>query len=199
MLLFGSLGDFPCVDIDNKGAAKKAVEHLIEHDYTSIAMITNAPEKHTAVQERVEGYLAALAEAELDYNRIEYGNYHCQSGYVAMERLLSRSKRPRAVFVASDAVAFGAMQCLQEYGLSIHEQVAVLGFDDVDLAKYTDPPLTTIRLPGFEQGQTATRLLIDAIRRRDTEVASVILPTLLIRRVSCGCTFWIDEDTHKSR
>jgi LacI family transcriptional regulator len=128
-------------------------------------MITNAPLKYTSAAERLTGYHLALAEAgiEFDPRLIAEGAFVAQSGFEAMVRLLE--KRPfTAVFVASDVVALGAMGAIRVTHLRIPADISVVGFDDIPLAAYFDPPLTTVRIPAYDLGRTAGNLLLAQIR-----------------------------------
>ncbi|MCP4537409.1 MAG: LacI family transcriptional regulator [Chloroflexi bacterium] len=190
VVLLGQLPDsnLPFVDVDNVGAAKQAVEHLIELGHKQIGMITNAPLEYTAARDRLVGYRQAMEEAELCLDKVpvRYGNFHEESGRVAMEQLLDLPEPPTAVFVASDLVAFGALVLIKERGLQVPLDVAMVGFDDVQLANYVDPPLTTMRLPAYELGYRAATLLMQIIGGEPVEEREILLQTELVVRQSCG-------------
>jgi len=172
----------PSVDIDNVASARTAVEHLIGLGHRRIACITNAPMTYTAAADRVAGYRAALAAAGLhdDPALFEEGGYDASSGHRAMAAILARGV-PEAVFVASDVVALGAIGALREAGLGVPEDVSVVGFDDIPLAAYFDPPLTTIHLPANELGLAAGRALLDLIAGRDVPQRSLLATEMVIR------------------
>jgi len=172
----------PSVDIDNVASARTAVEHLIGLGHRRIACITNAPMTYTAAADRVAGYRAALAAAGLHDDRalFEEGGYDASSGHRAMAAILARGV-PEAVFVASDVVALGAIGALREAGLRVPEDVSVVGFDDIPLAAYFDPPLTTIHLPANELGLAAGRALLDLIAGRDVPQRSLLATEMVIR------------------
>ncbi|MBA7556659.1 HTH-type transcriptional repressor PurR [subsurface metagenome] len=109
-----------------------------------------------------------------------------ESGYEAMQKLLESSLVPTAVFVANDLDAIGAMKAVKEKGLRIPEDIAFIGFDDIQLASYTEPSLTTVRQPIFKMGTTAISLLVQLIERKGKEPLKVELPTQLIIRKSSG-------------
>lgn len=113
---------------------------------------------------------------ESDFN---YG-----TGYRAMQQLLPH--KPDAVFASNDTVAAGALQAIHEAGLRVPDDLSLVGFDDVDVALQTDPPLTTVRQPIRAKGETAARLLVDLINGKLSAPQHVILPTELIVRQSCG-------------
>lgn len=179
----------PFVDVDNIGGARVATEHLIHLGHRRIALITNTSPAYTASTDRWTGYRQALETAGIAYDetRVRYGDFTPQSGRAAMEDLLAAAPPPTAVFVASDAVALGAQQAIRQRGLRIPEDIALVGFDDIPLAEFVDPPLTTVRIPAAGLGWGAADLLIRLIVA-DEEVRSpqVILETELIVRESCG-------------
>jgi DNA-binding LacI/PurR family transcriptional regulator len=186
VVLQGTLPDVEVasVDVDNTAGARGAVEHLIALGHRRIACITNAPLVYTAAQERLAGYRAALAAAgiEADDRLVATGEFDAPSGHAAMRDLLDRASFD-AVFVASDVVALGAIGGLREAGRRVPEDVSVVGFDDIPLAAYFDPPLTTVRLPAFELGQAAGRALLERIAD-PAMTGRTLLPTELIVRAS---------------
>jgi LacI family transcriptional regulator len=174
----------PSVDIDNRAAARDAVEHLVALGHRDIACVTNAPIAYTAAAERLAGYREALEAAGLVVHplRIAEGDFDAASGHAAMRRILHASDQPpTAVFVGSDVVAFGVYGALRESGLRIPTDVSVVGFDDIALAAYADPPLTTIRTPAFDLGEAAGRLLLDMLAGRTVPVRSVLATQLVVR------------------
>jgi len=190
VVLLGQLegSEVPFVDVDSVGGARLAVEHLIEHGHERIGLITNAPPQYTASAQRTRGYKRALEEHGLMYDRdlVRYGDFNEESGWRAMSELLEVVPSPTAVFAASDLVAFGAMEAAKARGLKIPRDLALVGFDDVPLAHYVDPPLTTIRLPAYQLGAKAAQMLIDLIQGEKVEETRFLLETKLIIRESCG-------------
>ena len=172
------------VDVDNVAGARGAVDHLISLGHRRIACITNAPVVYTAAAERLEGYRAALDGAGIaqDPDLVAEGLFDAPSGHAAMVGLLARTSFG-AVFVASDVVALGAIGALRQAGRRVPDDMSVVGFDDIPLAAYFDPPLTTVRLPAFELGQAAGRTLLDRIADRVVPERT-LLPTELIVRAS---------------
>jgi LacI family transcriptional regulator len=191
VLLLGQLPDsrIPFVDVDATIGAEIAVRHLIELGHERIAMITNAPLSYTSAQQRRSGYINALRNAGItvDETQIKEGKYTPASGFQAMQELLEGSPRPTAVFISSDVVALGAILAVKQTGLRIPEDIAVVGFDDIPLAEYFDPPLTTIRLPAFGLGWTAGERVIRLIKNEDLDQAGVLLETELVVRKSSNC------------
>ena len=188
ILLMGQLPgtDIPFVDVDATAGAELAVDHLIECGHQRIGMITNAPLWYTSAQQRRDGYLRALERAKLplDEALIKEGNYTPGSGFEAMKSLLALIPGLTAVFVASDVVALGAMLAIKEAGLRIPKDIALVGFDDIPLAEYYDPPLTTIRLPAFGLGWAGGERLIRIIQGEGLHDTSLLLESKLITRQS---------------
>jgi DNA-binding LacI/PurR family transcriptional regulator len=174
----------PSVDVDNVGAARNATEHLIDLGHRVIGCITNAPFDYAAARERRDGYLEALAAAGIpvDNGLVAQANFDAASGRQSMATLLQRGD-VTAVFAASDVVAFGAMAAIREAGLRVPDDISVVGFDDIPLAAYFDPPLTTVRLPAHDLGRAAGTALLDLINGRAVE-ARTLLPTTFVIRSS---------------
>jgi len=188
IMLMGQLPetDIPFVDVNATAGAELAVGHLIERGHQRIGMITNAPLDYTSAQQRRDGYVKALKKGKLAVNRalIKAGNYTPASGYESMKALLQLSPRLTAVFIASDVVAMGAILAIKEAGLRIPKDIAVVGFDDIPLAEFYDPPLTTIRLPAFGLGWAGGERLIRLIQGEGLNDASLLLESTLIARKS---------------
>ena len=188
-VLMGKLTDSNhySVDVDNRLAAKKAVQYLLELGHKQIACISNAPASYSASPERVLGYKEALVEAGLisDDALIRYAEFDPESGFICMQSLMASREKFTAVFVASDNVAMGAKSALREADLRIPEEVSIIGFDDIPWAKYSDPPLTTIRLPAQKLASEACLMLLDLMQGSEPKEQHVVLDTELIVRKSC--------------
>ena len=189
-VLMGQLPEtgFPWVDIDNRAAANKAVAHLISLNHKRIACITNASITYSASAARLTGYRNALNRAGIPYDPklVRQGDFDMDSGYRMMVDLLDRQMAFTAAFVASDTVALGAKAALRERGLKIPEDIALVGFDDLPFARYTDPPLTTVRLPIPDLAHQAGEMLIRILNGDEPEQSQLILDTELVIRGSCG-------------
>jgi DNA-binding LacI/PurR family transcriptional regulator len=179
---------FYSVDVDNFSAAKNAVEHLVRLGHTRIVCITNAPQYFTAASDRLKGYQQALTASGISYDDrlVRFGDFDANSGYLQMKSMLERKVKFTAAFVASDSVALGAMAAIREQGLRIPKDIALVGFDDIPIAKFFDPPLTTIHLPAIELGRRAGNLLIKLLKKDHLKQQHVILGTNLVIRESCG-------------
>jgi DNA-binding LacI/PurR family transcriptional regulator len=189
LILHGQLHDyeFPNVDVDNKAGGYQATSHLIQLEHRRIGFISNAPLSYAGANDRFLGYRQALTEHDLplDQELVRTAAFLPEAGHAAMDELLALPDRPTAVFAASDVVALGAVSAIHSAGLSIPQDVAVVGFDDIFLAGQVYPPLTTIRVPAYGLGWTSAEVLI-ALIEGDEEVSSVILETELVVRDSCG-------------
>jgi LacI family transcriptional regulator len=146
------------------------------------------PKNLTSAKERLQGYRDALAEAGLpvDPALIQMGNFHVEGGYTAVQALLKLPNRVTAIFAANDLMAIGALRGIAARGLRVPEDVAVVGFDDIALAMYTEPPLTTVKQPVREIGKLATELIMARVNGERKEPQSRRLKTSLIVRGSCG-------------
>jgi LacI family transcriptional regulator len=191
IVLVGQLDDagIPCVDVDNVGGARMAVNHLIELGHRRIGLITNGPPIYAASAARLAGYREALDRAGLPFEPqwVYHGDFTPASGQAAMQALLALSARPTAVFVASDAVAFGALNAIRQRGLRVPDDLALVGFDDIPLAEAVEPPLTTVRVPAAGLGWGAAELLMRLIAGdEDIRNPFLLLDAELIVRQSSG-------------
>jgi LacI family transcriptional regulator len=178
----------PFVDVNNRGGAALATRHLLELGHRRIALITNAEPVYTAAADRQAGYREALEAAGVtfDASLVRYGKFTPQSGAEAMAQLLATGTAPTAVFVASDTVALGALQVMRRHGLRVPQDISLVGFDDVPLSAFLDPPLTTVRLPAFGLGWGAAELLGRLIAGEEVRASQVTLETELVVRESSG-------------
>jgi LacI family transcriptional regulator, repressor for deo operon, udp, cdd, tsx, nupC, and nupG len=170
---------------DNRLAAKRAIEHLIELGHTKIGHVIG-PSRNRQTNERLVGFSQALQEAGLPI-RTEWlvqGSYNMQSGKVAAERMLMREERPTAVFCGNDEMAIGFIHRMRQAGIECPQDISVIGFDDIDMSEYFDPPLTTMRQPREQMGRIATRSLIDIIEGiapEDDPIHVVLTSDLVVR------------------
>ncbi len=175
------------VDVDNVAASKSAVEYLIENGHTHIAHFTG-PKYSMHSAERVEGVRRAFSSQRLifDEDDIVAAGARIDDGYTAAHHYFGeRGKRPTAVTCYNDLVAIGVYRALRELGLSVPDDVSVVGYDDIDIAQYASVPLTTVRVPKREMGGRAAELLINSIESAgDGEYERVFLETKLVVRES---------------
>lgn len=154
---------FDLYNIDNRGGAAHAVEHMIENGASRIAAITGPPGSYD-VERRMAGYRQALERHGLDEGPIVEGDFTQKSGYEAGQAILASEHRPDAVFACNDYMAMGAMLAFQEAGIDIPGDIAVAGFDDITSARYANPPLTSVRVPVYELGYEAGERLLQRIQ-----------------------------------
>jgi DNA-binding LacI/PurR family transcriptional regulator len=180
--------DVPSVDVDNRAAAYGATRHLISLGHTRIAIIVHSPPAHTSSTERLTGYQKALADHGIpeDPALVGQASFTPASGERAMETLLKVNPPPTALFATSDTVAIGAMSAIRRHGLHVPNDFSVIGFDDVPIARYLDPPLTTVRLPAYELGRHSARLLVARISGKPLDTPRHVLRSELIARKSCS-------------
>ncbi len=175
------------IDIDNRSAARSAVEYLISLGHQDIGMILHAPVSYYASRDRFEGYRDAMEGAHRVVRKqwVHSANLTEESGYKAMAEILAGEKRPTAVFAGNDVVAYGGMQAIKDAGLSIPGDISIVGFDDDLPSRYVNPPLTTVTNPAPSLGAEAARMLIRVLRGHTAAELSPALPMLLAVRDSC--------------
>lgn len=178
-----------CVGIDDINGAVRATEHLlVRHGHRRVAHIAG-PLAHQSAIDKLEGYRAALGKAGIAYDAslVVESDYTQEGGYDACARLLEGG-RPEAILAANDQMAFGAIEAMRERGLDAPQDIAIVGYDDIGLARVMQPQLTTVRADLVEVGRLAAERLISL---RDGEQSSPVqreLPTTVVVRSSCGCS-----------
>ncbi|MFI1356982.1 LacI family DNA-binding transcriptional regulator [Streptomyces sp. NPDC020898] len=180
--------DVPSVGATNWQGGLAATRHLIELGHTRIAAISG-PSRMMCSRARVDGYRAALETAGLpvDPALIKVGDFHHETGYRTGLELLRSPDRPTAVFAGNDLQALGLYEAARELGLRIPEDLSVVGFDDLPIARWVGPPLTTVRQPLMEMAETAAKLVLNLGREDGTSGATrVELATSLVVRNSTG-------------
>ncbi|HEX3048721.1 MAG TPA: LacI family DNA-binding transcriptional regulator [Bacillota bacterium] len=173
-----------CIWLDNVYGAYLVVKYLVEKGHRKIAHITGNTNYQVAL-DRIEGYQNALKEVGIPFSEelMVPGNFISQGGYEAMKELLRRRPRCTAVFAASDSMAYAALQAISEAGLKVPDDIAVVGFDDLEFSGFTNPPLTTIRQPRYEMGQKSMEVLVEILRGDEENGQKICLtPELVIRK-----------------
>lgn len=176
------------ITVANYDGAYAMTRHLLSLHHREIAMITGTPRNLDAA-ERLRGYRAALTDAEIspDASLELSGDFSETSGFEAAVELARRPTRPSAVFAANDAMAIGALSAFRDAGLAVPGDIAVVGFDDIPLARFVEPPLSSVHVDISALGACATLRLLDAMQHPDShEVRREIMPTTLVVRRSCG-------------
>lgn len=169
---------------DNQLGGYLATHHLLELGHTQIACIAG-PSSITPSAERMIGYRKALEEAGIAYDEslVVRGDYHAQSGMEITHSLLKMNPRPTAIFALNDLMALGALRAAAEAGYSVPNDLAVVGYDDLEIAHFTNPPLTTIAQPKKEIGVQAIHLLVDRMSLKNRAPSRLVLaPELIVRR-----------------
>jgi len=182
---------FPDVPIDtviadNERAGFQATRQLLSQGHRRVACIAG-PEEVTISVPRLEGYRQAMEELGVSVPdrlivRDDFGN---RGGFEAMNRLLDLSEPPSAVFACNDLMAMGAICAASKRRLNVPQDVAIIGCDDIAMAAFTNPSLTTVALPKHELGTLAVELLVERIKDRDRPVDEHVLPVRLVMRDSC--------------
>jgi DNA-binding LacI/PurR family transcriptional regulator len=173
------------VSLDDEAAGYEATRHLIDLGHRRIALLSG-PLSEDCSQDRCTGYQQALAAAGLPFDEgiVREGDWSASSGYQAVQSLLESPRSFTAVFAQNDRMAVGAIQAFREAGRQVPEDISVIGFDDMPLASYFDPPLTTVRQDTFTMGQEAARLLIKAVEHPDSSNQHLRMPGQIVVRSS---------------
>jgi LacI family transcriptional regulator len=180
------LAGFTSVDVDNRRGGLDATRHLLELGHRSIATIVG-PRDWPSAAARFEGYREALHAAAVPPapELVERGaDWGLESGHAATDRLLAAGTPFSAIFAHSDLIALGAIRRLRAEGLRVPEDVSVVGYDDVPIAAYVDPPLTTVHQPMREVGELAATLILDRIAGVERDGGPHLLPARLVVRQS---------------
>jgi LacI family transcriptional regulator len=181
----GIASDVPTIGATNWSGGRSATEHLIALGHRRIGLV-EGPKNLLCSRARLDGYRAALEGAGLQVDRrlVEPGEFDNQSGFIAGQRLLSREDPPTAIFACSDQMALGVYEAARQRGLRVPDDLSVVGFDDLPEARWSSPPLTTVRQPLSDMGALAARTVLRLSRGELIETPKVELATELIVRES---------------
>jgi LacI family transcriptional regulator len=182
---YDEVGNFPAVLPADLLGARVATEHLIGLGRSRIALI-NGQKGLDNPRDRLKGYRQALSSHDLAFDPalVKPGNWEPSSGFEMTMELMTLAEPPDAIFCANDLMAMGSIEALKQLGKKIPEDVAVIGFDDREIARFLHPPLTTLILPQYEMGQTAAELLLDTARGLETPTTRIKVECELIVRGS---------------
>ncbi len=177
----------PIPHLDNRGGAREAVRYLIGLGHRRIGIVTGDMANNTA-RERLLGFRDALGEAGLPLaeEHIHYGRFTEDDGVAAAERWLKEGALPEAVFCSNDLMAYGVLKTLAKAGVSVPGAVSVIGFDDLLISQYTNPPLTTMRVPRVEMAVQVADRLIAGLESGDAETDAETFTARLVVRQSCA-------------
>ncbi len=184
ILIGADYGQLPSITIDHVAASKTLVSYLIKKGHEKIALITGKMVDPIVGTARLAGYKKAMMEAQLPI-RDEYiveGGHRYKSGYTCAQQLLSLEDRPTAIFAASDEMAFGVIRVAMENGISIPGELAVVGFNNIDMSGKIFPALTTIAQPMYEMGAIAMRVLTKILNEDGPEQSKIVLDFSLVER-----------------
>jgi LacI family transcriptional regulator len=179
--------DFFLVDEDGYRAMRQIVDHLVGLGHTRLACIAE-PMKFTKSYHRVQGFLDGLRSHGLEGedDLVVETHFRQRSGRLAGAQLLDRSQPPTAIVACNDLIALGVLSAVQERGLVVGRDVSITGFDDILLAEYANPPLTTVHLPAHDLGEMVANLLFKAIREEPVDEKQIIIEPELVIRQSSG-------------
>ncbi|MCX6032784.1 MAG: substrate-binding domain-containing protein [Chloroflexi bacterium] len=173
------------VRVDDQHGARLATEHLLALGHRRIAHVAG-PAGHSSSADRLAGYRAALAEAGVPFDGalVFAGTGRPAAGEQAAASLMALADRPTAVFCYNDMTAIGLLRAARQAGLAVPRELAVVGFDDIPLASYVSPALTTVAQPKFELGQQAMAMALALMVGRGEGVGDVVLQGRLVVRES---------------
>ena len=164
-----------------------AVQHLLDLGHRSVAFIAGDIE-HPSIAERFAGYKEVLHEHHIVPDEqlvvVDQPTLWGNDGAEAIEKIFQRGKRPTAVFAANDAMAIGCAKFLRDQGVKIPADMAVVGFDDIEMSSHLEPPLTTVRVLKEEMGKLAVLRLVDMIKSKSRVVITTHVPVELVIRAS---------------
>lgn len=172
------------VKVDNRHGAYQATEHLIENGHRSIGYISGPHDSHDN-EERFKGFSDALKNYEIPFqSRFKIsGNFTRDGGYRATKMLIAQQQLPDALFYANDEMAIGGLQAFSEKGIAIPDDVSIVGFDDIQLSEYVNPPLTTVKQPKYEAGALAVHTIFQMLAGEKVD-KSFELSTEFVKRSS---------------
>lgn len=178
-------GRHPTISLDNQAAAKAMTEHLLELGHRRIGLI-KGPKSSPLTRDRVAGYEEALRQAQipLDEALVSHGDFTLNAGYLGASAMLKLNPRPTALFCENDEMAIGALRRIKEEGLRVPQDISLAGFDDIPMAAYCDPALTTISQPAEAFGEKAVEMLIALMDGRPVIDRHLVLPFELTVRES---------------
>jgi LacI family transcriptional regulator len=179
--------DLVSVGATNWAGGLEATEHLLGLGHRRIAAI-GGPEDYLCSRARIDGYRSALERAGVAFDRalVRHGDFQHEGGFLAGRDLLDLKPGPTAIFACNDQQALGVYEAARRCGLRIPQDLSVVGFDDLPVARWLSPPLTTVRQPLAEMGRTAAQMLGELIQNRPLPTSRVELSTELITRESTG-------------
>lgn len=175
------------LQIDNRTGGLLAARHLIELGHERPCMLHAAPER-PSIAERISGFAAGVSKHDLSFSRrsqlFEARSLTFDGGYDMARKILRRKRRPTALFCANDEMAAGVLRAAHELGVRVPEDLSVVGFDDITMAYYADPPLTTVGLVKEHLGRRAITRLLELVEGTDSLIKRELVPVQLVIRQS---------------
>ncbi|MDC6378963.1 LacI family DNA-binding transcriptional regulator [Pseudomonas graminis] len=180
-----SNGRYPTISLDNLAAAKALTTYLITLGHRRIGLIKGSRTSPLTL-DRLAGYRKALREAGIRFDKelVCHGDFTLNAGFIGASKMLAMAHRPTALFCENDEMAIGALKRIKEEGLRVPEDISLVGFDDIPMANYCDPPLTTISQPAEAFGERAVEMLIMLIEKKPLPARHVVLPFEITARGS---------------
>ena len=175
-----------CVLSEDEQGGYEATCHLLKHGHRRIIMLSG-PASWPSNRARCQGYRRAMEEAGLPFLEFYQPETTIQTGYMAMMEALDRCPDLSAIFAVNDSMAIGALRAIRERGRTVPQDLAIVGFDDIEWAAHCEPPLTTIKIYKRQMGIIAARRLVEIIEHGDEIPIRSTVATRLVVRASCGC------------
>ncbi|MFC7063197.1 LacI family DNA-binding transcriptional regulator [Halobacillus seohaensis] len=172
------------VEVDNQQGGYEATEYLIKKGHQSIAYVSGPMNSHDN-EERFQGYRHALENYEISFqSRLKIGgDFTREGGYRATKMLIAQQNLPDSIFYANDEMAIGGLQAFSEKRILVPDDISIIGFDDIQLSEYVNPPLTTVRQPKYEAGSLSVHLIFQMLAGEDVK-QTYNLPTEFVERLS---------------
>ena len=181
--------DISTITLDFEQAVRSALQYLTGLGHQKIGFLTGkeyVSESEPFTDMRREVFIRFCEEHSIDYQPyMKEGAFTVTSGYEMMSELLQDAALPTAIFAASDLIAIGALKALNEHGLSVPEDISLMGFDNITMTEFTTPPLTTLHAPAYEMGNYGAHILYHILTPKSQAAMRIKLPCRLIERASC--------------
>ncbi len=178
---------YPVVELDNYSACRALANHLVSYGHQKFGVI-GGQKASQIYRDRLGGIKSVLSEEgiELDDSLIVGGEYSIEAGEAGAKELLAHANRPTAIFCFNDDIAIGAIHEIKKHGLRVPDDISVVGFDNIKVSGYVDPPLTTIDQPAYDMGRKAVEVVLQQIKHQTLLRDREILPFHLLERQSSG-------------
>jgi LacI family transcriptional regulator len=179
----------PAISFDNFIAAKSATSMLIAIGHRRIGLICGVSAVNDRAAQRIAGFRAGLEEAGLPFDRdlVEECPFEFAAGAAAAEAMMTKAQAPSALFCANDIHALGAMFACQKRGLSIPDDISIIGFDDLPMVRIANPPLTTVHVPAHEMGEAAAEALVNSADKQTPIVSQRLEASIVMRGSHAPC------------